>query len=102
MEEKLGKYRSSPTGKEDVPHILLWGSVGGFLGLVLTLSFISEYHFKFLYLLYSFVAFSFASVAYVSAMEIYPSYIRACAIGIISIVGRAFGFSLPYVLVKRI
>ncbi len=109
---------------EDVPQILLWGSLGGLLGgtlvafmsdimgrkatgllvsllsLLFTLSFIPGYSFKFLYLLYSFVAFSFASVAYVSAMEIYPSYIRAYAIGLISIVGRAFGFLSPYVLVS--
>ncbi len=49
--------------------------------------------------LYSFVAFSFASVAYVSAMEIFPSYIRATAIGLVSIAGRIGGVLAPPLLV---
>ena len=41
------------------------------------------------------IAFSFASVAYVIATEIYPSYIRAYAIGVLSVVGRLSGALTP-------
>lgn len=45
--------------------------------------------------IYSLIAYSFASVAYVSAMEIYPSHLRATAIGILSIIGRISGMLAP-------
>jgi MFS family permease len=49
--------------------------------------------------LYSLIAFSFASVAYVIATEIYPSYIRAYAIGVLSVVGRLSGAFAPVLVI---
>ncbi|SNZ14311.1 MFS transporter [Hydrogenobacter hydrogenophilus] len=109
---------------EDIPRILLVGSVGGLIGgilvalasdvlgrkitgtfvsfmsFLLSLLFLLSFNFDLTYLIYSFFAFSFASVAYVSATEIYPSYLRAYAIGLISVMGRLAGAISPIVLVS--
>ncbi|MGB9873843.1 MAG: MFS transporter [Hydrogenobacter sp.] len=109
---------------EDIPRILLVGSVGGLIGgilvalasdffgrkitgtfvsfmsFLLSLLFLLSFNFDLTYLIYSFFAFSFASVAYVSATEIYPSYLRAYAIGLISVIGRLAGAISPIVLVS--
>lgn len=108
---------------EDIPFLFLVGSVGGFFGgvvvaifadvlgrkatglgvsLLSALSTLALLHlgdFYVAFALYSFIAFSFASVAYVTAMEIYPSYLRATAIGLISIVGRIGGVLAPPLLI---
>lgn len=108
----------------DVPKLLLVGSVGGLLGglivafmndligrkvtgsvisllsFSLSLLFLTDINFYAIYFLYSFVAFSFASVAYVVATEIYPSFIRAYAIGLMSILGRLAGAFTPALLVS--
>lgn len=109
---------------EDIPKILLIGSTGGLIGGILvalasdvlgrkiTGSFVSfmSFSISLLFLLgldvyltyftYSLFAFSFASVGYVSATEIYPSYLRAYAIGLISVIGRLAGAISPIVLVS--
>jgi len=108
---------------EDVPDLFLIGSftglVGGIVvafladllgrkttglsvGILSALSVLFLMHVTNLYLafgIYSLIAFSFASVAYVSAMEIFPSYIRATAIGMVSIVGRIGGVLAPPYLI---
>ncbi|WP_457601639.1 MFS transporter [Hydrogenivirga sp.] len=108
---------------EEVPNLFLIGSVGGFFGGVVvaifadllgrkatglgvgilsalsTLALVQMDSFYVAFALYSFVAFSFASVAYVSAMEIFPSYVRATAIGLISVIGRIGGVVAPPLLV---
>ena len=109
---------------EDIPNLFLMGSVGGFFGGVVvaifadllgrkatglgiamlsalsTLALIYLDNFYVAFALYSFIAFSFASVAYVSAMEIFPSSVRATAIGLLSIVGRLGGVLAPPLLVS--
>jgi len=108
---------------KEVPDLFLIGSVGGFFGGVVvalfsdflgrkatglgiamlsalsTLALLHLENFYVAFALYSFIAFSFASVAYVSAMEIFPSYVRATAIGLVSIVGRLGGVLAPPILV---
>ncbi len=108
---------------EDVPDLFLIGSVMGLVGgivvavlsdllgrkttglgvgILSALSVLFLMHVPNLYLafgIYSLIAFSFASVAYVSAMEIFPSYIRATAIGMVSIVGRIGGVLAPPYLI---
>ncbi len=106
----------------EIPKLLLYASFGGLLG-GLVVSFLTDYLGRkitgtviamlsmmlstfFLFssdiyttvFIYSFVAYSFASVAYVSAMEVYPSYLRATAIGILSVVGRISGVLAPPIL----
>ncbi|MFN3947608.1 MAG: MFS transporter [Aquificaceae bacterium] len=109
---------------KEIPQLLTLGSVGGLFGglvvaylvdrvgriplgiaisllsALLSLSFLLGFDLRITFLLYSFVAFSFASVAYVIATEIYPSYIRAYAIGILSIIGRLSGAFAPLLLVS--
>ncbi len=109
---------------ESVPNLFLIGSVGGFFGGVVvaifadllgrkatglgiailsalaTLTLIHLDNFYVAFAIYSFIAFSFASVAYVSAMEIFPSHVRATAIGLISIIGRLGGVVAPPLLVS--
>lgn len=109
---------------QDIPKILLVGSIGGlvgglvvafmsdtlgrkitgslvsFLAFLLSLFFLSPLDFDTVYFAYSLIAFSFASVAYVSATEIYPSYIRAYAIGLLSVIGRLMGALFPVILVN--
>ncbi len=108
---------------EEISEIFLAGSVGGlvggvvvaimadalgrkatgisiaFLSAIATLNLLYTGDFKTSYYLYSFVAFSFASVAYVSAMEIFPTHVRSTAIGMISILGRLGGTLAPPLLV---
>lgn len=109
---------------QEIPKVLTLGSLGGliggllvallvdkvgriplgisisFLSALLSLSFLLGFNLGFTFFVYSFVAFSFASVAYVIATEIYPSYIRAYAIGLLSIVGRLSGTFAPLLLVS--
>ena len=104
---------------DEIPNLFLIGSVGGFFGGVVvaifsdilgrkatgigisllsalaTLALLHLENFYVAFAIYSFVAFSFASVAYVSAMEIFPSHVRATAIGLISIIGRIGGTLAP-------
>jgi len=108
---------------EDISEIFLAGSVGGLIGGIVvaimadgfgrkatgisiaflsslaTLNLLYTEDFNTAYYLYSFVAFSFASVAYVSAMEIFPTPVRSTAIGMISILGRLGGTLAPPFLV---
>ena len=108
---------------EEISEIFLAGSIGGLIGGVVvaimadalgrkatgisvaflsalaTLNLLYTDDFKTAYYLYSFVAFSFASVAYVSAMEIFPTPVRSTAIGMISILGRLGGTVAPPLLV---
>lgn len=106
----------------EIPKLLLYASVGGFIG-GLVVSFLSDkigrkttgttialismlLSTMFLFsqdiyttvFIYSLFAYSFASVAYVSAMEVYPSYLRATAIGILSVIGRISGMLSPPLL----
>ncbi|NPA41298.1 MAG: MFS transporter [Aquificae bacterium] len=109
---------------EEVPNLFLIGSVGGLIGGVVvafladtlgrkltglgvgilsafsTLGLIYIDNFYTAFWIYSLIAFSFASVAYVSAMEIFPSYIRATAIGLVSIIGRLGGVLAPPLLIS--
>ncbi|EDP75284.1 Major facilitator superfamily (MFS_1) transporter [Hydrogenivirga sp. 128-5-R1-1] len=109
---------------ESVPTLFMMGSVGGFFGGVVvaifadllgrkatglgiailsalaTLTLVHLDNFYVAFAIYSFIAFSFASVAYVSAMEIFPSHVRATAIGLISIIGRLGGVVAPPLLVS--
>ncbi len=109
---------------EDVPMLFLIGSAGGLVGgvvvalladslgrkltglgvsLLSAVSTLGLLYIDNLYLsfgIYSLIGFSFASVAYVSAMEIFPSYIRATAIGVLSIVGRLGGVLAPPALIS--
>ena len=109
---------------EDVSYLFIAGSVGGLVGgvvvaimadvigrkgtglsisllsVIATLGLIYSENFTTAYYFYSFTAFSFACVAYVSATEIYPSFIRSTAIGVISIVGRISGTLSPPLLVS--
>ncbi|RMH01131.1 MAG: hypothetical protein D6699_07075 [Aquificota bacterium] len=66
-----------------------------FASALLSFSFLFGYNLGITFFVYSLVAFSFASVAYVIATEIYPSYIRAYAI-----VGRLSGTLAPLLLVS--
>ena len=110
--------------QEKIPIIFLMGSVGGLVGGVITallsdylgrkptglgililsvastLALILSEDFYLPFALYSFTAFSFACVGYVTAMEIFPSHVRATAIGLISILGRIGGTLSPPVLIK--
>ncbi len=110
--------------EKEIPTLFLLGSVGGFFGGVIvaifsdilgrkatglgvgilsalsTLALLGLDNFYVAFAIYSFVAFSFASVAYVSAMEIFPSHIRATAIGLISIIGRLGGVLTPPILIS--
>jgi MFS family permease len=104
---------------ERIPFVFLLGSAGGLVGGVVvafladaigrkatglgvlilsvlsTLALIHTSDFYPAFVLYSLTAFSFACVGYVTAMEIFPSYIRATAIGLISIAGRIGGTVAP-------
>ncbi len=108
----------------EIPKVLTLGSLGGLVGglvvaflvdkvgriplgigisfasALLSFSFLFGYNLGITFFVYSLVAFSFASVAYVIATEIYPSYIRAYAIGLLSIVGRLSGTLAPLLLVS--
>ena len=106
----------------EIPKLLLYASIGGFIG-GLVVSFLSDMIGRkatgtiialismllstlFLFsqdiystvFIYSLFAYSFASVAYVSAMEVYPSYLRATAVGILSVIGRLSGILAPPLL----
>ncbi len=109
---------------KEIPQILTLGSLGGLFGglfvaylvdkvgriplgllisfasALLSLSFLLGFEIRLTFFVYSLIAFSFASVAYVIATEIYPSYIRAYAIGILSIIGRVSGAFAPLFLVS--
>ena len=109
---------------KEIPQLLTLGSLGGLIGglvvallvdkvgriplgilislasALLSLSFLLGFDVRLTFFLYSLIAFSFASVAYVIATEIYPSYIRAYAIGILSIIGRLSGAFSPLFLVS--
>ncbi|MDW8294606.1 MAG: MFS transporter [Aquificaceae bacterium] len=109
---------------KEIPQVLMVGSAGGLMGglvvaylvdrvgriplgivisfvsALLSLSFLLGYDLRLTFFLYSIIAFSFASVAYVIATEIYPSYIRAYAIGLLSVVGRVSGAFAPLFLVS--
>ncbi|MFN3472247.1 MAG: MFS transporter, partial [Aquificaceae bacterium] len=109
---------------KEIPKLLTLGSLGGLLGGlavaylvdrvgriplgiaisflsgILSLSFLLGLDLRISFFLYTFIAFSFASVAYVIATEIYPSYIRAYAIGILSVVGRLSGAFAPLFLIS--
>ncbi len=109
---------------KEIPQILTLGSLGGLIGglvvaslvdkigriplgilislasALLSLSFLLGFDIRLTFFVYSLIAFSFASVAYVIATEIYPSYIRAYAIGILSIIGRLSGAFAPLFLVS--
>ncbi|MGB9761909.1 MAG: hypothetical protein ACPLWD_05440 [Caldimicrobium thiodismutans] len=115
---------SFPLNSEDIPRVLLVGRVGGLIGgilvalasdffgrkitdtfvsfmsFLLSLLFLLSFNFDLTYLIYSFFAFSFASLAYVSATEIYPSYLGAYALGLISVIERLAGAISPVVLVS--
>ncbi|MGC8871703.1 MAG: hypothetical protein ACP5QC_02340 [Caldimicrobium sp.] len=115
---------SFPLNSEDIPRVLLVERVGGLIGGILvtlandffgrkitdtfvsfmsflfSLLFLLSFNFDLTYLIYSFFAFSFASLAYVSATEIYPSYLGAYALGLISVIGRLAGAISPVVLVS--
>lgn len=106
----------------EIPKLLLYASIGGFFGglvvsvltdylgrkitgtviallsMMLSVMFLFSYDIYTTVFVYSFVAYSFASVGYVSAMEIYPSFLRATAIGILSVVGRISGVLAPPIL----
>ncbi|MBX0311149.1 MAG: MFS transporter [Sulfurihydrogenibium sp.] len=107
---------------KEIPNLLLTASIGGLIGGIVV-SFLSDKlgrkitgttialfslltSFFFLtsqdiytaVFVYSLVAYSFASVAYVSAMEVYPSYLRATAIGVLSVIGRISGMLAPPML----
>ncbi len=108
----------------EIPNILALGSLGGLIGglvvaylvdkmgriplgllisfvsALLSFSFILGLDLKLTFFIYSTIAFSFASVAYVIATEIYPSYIRAYAIGLLSIIGRLSGAFAPVLLIN--
>lgn len=108
---------------EEISKIFIIGSIGGLIGGIViaimsdvlgrkttgisvsllsvlsTVALLTADDFMTAYYFYSFTAFSFASVAYVSAMEIFPSYIRSTAIGMISIIGRVSGVGAPPLLV---
>jgi|GEM_PF-2215435 len=109
----------------EVSSVLFFGSVGGLIGgltvaflndnlgrkpLGIGISFLSMLAVflfllkgvdpRVLYFVYSLIAFSFASVAYVIATEIYPSYIRAYAIGVLSVIGRLSGAFAPAAVVS--
>ncbi len=109
---------------KEIPQLLTLGSLGGLIGglvvallvdkvgriplgilislasALLSLSFLLGFDIRLTFFVYSLIAFSFASVAYVIATEIYPSYIRAYAIGILSIIGRLSGALSPLFLVS--
>ncbi|WP_297887569.1 MFS transporter [Sulfurihydrogenibium sp.] len=106
----------------EIPKLLLYASAGGLLGglavslltdylgrkitgtviallsMLLSVTFLFSYDIYSTVFVYSFVAYSFASVAYVSAMEVYPSYLRATAIGVLSVIGRISGVLAPPIL----
>ncbi|MEJ5172516.1 MAG: MFS transporter [Hydrogenothermaceae bacterium] len=82
----------------DIVGRKLTGTVIALLSMLLSISFIFSQDIYTTVAVYSFVAYSFASVAYVSAMEVYPSYLRATAIGILSVIGRISGMLAPPVL----
>jgi MFS family permease len=107
---------------KEIPNLLLTASIGGLIGGIVV-SFLSDKlgrkitgttialfslltSFFFLtsqdiyttVFVYSLVAYSFASVAYVSAMEVYPSYLRATAIGVLFVIGRISGMLTPPIL----
>ena len=109
----------------EISSVLFFGSVGGLIGgltvaflndklgrkplgtAISFLSMLAVFLFllkgvdpRVLYFVYSLIAFSFASVAYVIATEIYPSYIRAYTIGVLSVIGRLSGAFAPAVVVS--
>ncbi len=113
------QYNISTT---EIPKLLLFSSFGGLIGglitailsdiigrkltgtlislfsFLITFFFLNSQNIYLTVFLYSLFAYSFASVAYVAAMEIYPSYIRATAIGIISVIGRVSGIIIPPII----
>jgi MFS family permease len=120
----LGLSKVYNLSSKQVSEVLFFGSVGGLIGglvvaflndrvgrkvlgvsisglsaLAVFLFLLTDANPKVLYFLYSLIAFSFASVAYVIATEIYPSYIRAYAIGVLSVVGRLSGTFSPVLVI---
>lgn len=113
----ISSYYNLPA--TEIPKLLLTASIGGFIGgiiisiltdivgrkltgttiallsMLLSVSFLLSKDIHSTVFIYSLIAYSFASVAYVSAMEIYPSHLRATAIGILSIIGRISGMLAP-------
>jgi MFS family permease len=83
----------------DLGRKVLGVSISGLSALAVFLFLLTDANPKTLYFLYSLIAFSFASVAYVIATEIYPSYIRAYAIGVLSVVGRLSGAFAPVLVI---
>ncbi|MCX7738777.1 MAG: MFS transporter [Hydrogenothermaceae bacterium] len=73
----------------------LTGTTVAMISMLLSISFMFSQNIYTTVFVYSFVAYSFASVAYVSAMELYPSHLRATAIGILSVIGRLSGVLAP-------
>ncbi|MEN3034256.1 MAG: MFS transporter [Aquificaceae bacterium] len=108
----------------EIPKVLLFGSVGGLIGglivaslvdkvgriplgliisalsAILSLGFILGFKLELWFFIYALVAFSFASVGYVVATEIYPSFLRAYAIGLLSVIGRISGAFAPVFMVQ--
>lgn len=106
----------------EIPKLLLTASIAGLIGgiavsvltdmvgrkatgttialmsMLLSLSFIISQDIYITVFVYSLIAYSFASIAYVAAMEVYPSHLRATAIGILSIIGRISGMLAPPIL----
>ncbi|WP_299197546.1 MFS transporter [Thermocrinis sp.] len=120
----LGLSKVYNLSSKQVSEVLFFGSVGGLIGglvvaflndrvgrkvlgvsisglsaLAVFLFLLTDANPKVLYFLYSLIAFSFASVAYVIATEIYPSYIRAYAIGVLSVLGRLSGAFAPVLVI---
>lgn len=82
----------------DIVGRRLVGVTIALLSMLMSVSFLISQNIYTTVFIYSLFAYSFASVAYVSAMELYPSYLRATAIGILSIIGRISGMLTPPIL----
>lgn len=76
----------------------LTGTTVALISMLISVSFLFSQDIYITVFVYAFVAYSFASVAYVSAMELYPSHLRATAIGILSVIGRLSGVLAPPIL----
>lgn len=108
----------------EIPKVLLFGSIGGLIGGLIVASFVDKigriplgltisalsailslgfafgFKLELWFFIYALIAFSFASVGYVIATEIYPSFLRAYAIGLLSIIGRVSGALAPPFMVQ--